>query len=45
MSFSQWETKKLQKKSVHLVSNQENIDTSTPTGKLILTMVGCSQRV
>jgi len=30
----------LQNKGVHLVSNKENIDTSTPTGKLMLTMVG-----
>ena len=27
-------------KEVHLVSNKENIDTSTPTGKLMLTMIG-----
>lgn len=27
-------------KGVHLVSNKENIDTSTPTGKLMLTMLG-----
>jgi DNA invertase Pin-like site-specific DNA recombinase len=27
-------------KGVHLVSNKENIDTSTPTGKLMLTMIG-----
>lgn len=26
-------------KNVHLVSNKENLDTSTPTGKLMLTMV------
>lgn len=25
---------------VHLVSNKENLDTSTPTGKLMLTMIG-----
>ena len=25
---------------VHLVSNKENIDSSTPTGKLMLTMIG-----
>lgn len=31
---------KLQNKGVHLVSNKENIDTSTPTGKLMLTMIG-----
>lgn len=30
----------LNKKGVHLVSNKENIDTSTPTGKLMLTMIG-----
>lgn len=30
----------LNRKSVHLISNKENIDTSTPTGKLMLTMVG-----
>ena len=30
----------LEKKGVHLVSNKENIDTSTPTGKLMLTMIG-----
>lgn len=30
----------LQNKGVHLVSNKENIDTSTPTGKLMLTMIG-----
>ena len=29
----------LQKKNVHLVSNKENIDSSTPTGKLMLTMI------
>ena len=27
-------------KGVHLVSNKENIDTGTPTGKLMLTMIG-----
>ena len=27
-------------KHVHLVSNKENIDSSTPTGKLMLTMIG-----
>ena len=31
---------KLKIKGVHLVSNKENIDTSTPTGKLMLTMIG-----
>ena len=30
----------LTKKGVHLVSNKENIDSSTPTGKLMLTMIG-----
>ena len=30
---------KLQNKKVHLVSNKENHDTSTPTGKLMLTMI------
>ena len=30
----------LGKKGVTLVSNKENIDTSTPTGKLMLTMIG-----
>lgn len=30
----------LQAKGVHLVSNKENIDTSTPTGRLMLTMIG-----
>ena len=30
----------LQAKGVELVSNKENIDTSTPTGKLMLTMIG-----
>lgn len=27
-------------KGIHLVSNKESIDTSTPTGKLMLTMIG-----
>lgn len=31
---------KLNLKSVHLVSNKENVDSSTPTGKLMLTMIG-----
>ncbi len=31
---------KLEEKKVDLVSNRENIDSSTPTGKLMLTMVG-----
>ncbi|WP_138206378.1 recombinase family protein [Haloimpatiens lingqiaonensis] len=30
----------LQDKGIHLVSNKENIDTSTATGKLMLTMIG-----
>lgn len=30
----------LNEKGIHLVSNKENIDTSTPTGKLMLTMIG-----
>lgn len=30
----------LNRKKVNLVSNKENIDTSTPTGKLMLTMIG-----
>ena len=30
----------LNNKGVHLVSNKENIDTSTPTGKLLVTMIG-----
>ena len=30
----------LNRKGVHLVSNKENVDTSTPTGKLMLTMIG-----
>lgn len=30
----------LNNKGVDLVSNKENIDTSTPTGKLMLTMIG-----
>lgn len=30
----------LNNKGIHLVSNKENIDTSTPTGKLMLTMIG-----
>ena len=32
-------TARLQEKGVHLVSNKENIDTSTATGKLMLTMI------
>ena len=30
----------LNEKKINLVSNKENIDTSTPTGKLMLTMIG-----
>lgn len=30
----------LNDKGVYLVSNKENLDTSTPTGKLMLTMIG-----
>lgn len=30
----------LNDKGVHLVSSKENIDTSTPTGKLLVTMIG-----
>lgn len=30
----------LNSKGIHLISNKENIDTSTPTGKLMLTMIG-----
>jgi DNA invertase Pin-like site-specific DNA recombinase len=30
----------LQSKGVHLVSNKENLDTSTPQGRLMLTMLG-----
>lgn len=30
----------LEKKGIHLVSNKESIDTSTPTGKLMVTMIG-----
>ena len=32
--------KTLNKKGVQLISNKENLDTSTPTGKLMLTMLG-----
>ena len=32
-------------KGVTLVSNKENIDTSTPTGKLMLTFIGGNRRV
>ena len=30
----------LEAKGIHLVSTKENIDTNTPTGKLMLTMIG-----
>ncbi|CAA7602450.1 Resolvase, N-terminal catalytic domain protein [Acididesulfobacillus acetoxydans] len=30
----------LQTKGIHLVSSKENVDSSTPTGKLMLTMIG-----
>lgn len=30
----------LHNKGIHLVSNKENLDSSTPTGKLMLTMIG-----
>jgi DNA invertase Pin-like site-specific DNA recombinase len=30
----------MQKKGIHLVSNKERIDSSTPTGKMMLTMIG-----
>lgn len=33
-------TEQLTKRGVTLISNKENIDTSTPTGKLMLTMIG-----
>ena len=32
-------TEKLQEKGIHLVSNKESIDTSTPTGKLLFVIV------
>lgn len=31
---------KLNSNGIHVVSNKENIDTSTPSGKLMLTMIG-----
>ncbi|MFV0361470.1 MAG: recombinase family protein [Suipraeoptans sp.] len=31
---------KIKAKGAHIVSNKENIDSSTPTGKLMLTMIG-----
>ncbi len=31
---------KLNERDIHLVSNKEFVDTSTPTGKLMLTMIG-----
>lgn len=30
----------MQKKKIHLISIKENLDTTTPTGKLMLTMIG-----
>lgn len=33
----------LNKKGVILKSNKENLDTSTPTGKLMLTMIRCDK--
>jgi DNA invertase Pin-like site-specific DNA recombinase len=30
----------MQKQGIHLVSNKERIDSSTPTGKMMLTMIG-----
>lgn len=30
----------LENKKIHLISVKENLDTSTPTGKLMLTMIG-----
>ena len=32
-------TDDLTKRGIHLVSNKENLDTSTPTGRLLLTMI------
>ena len=32
-------TERLQEKGIHLVSNKKNIDTSTPTGKLLFVIV------
>ena len=34
-----WIVERLQAKKIHLVSNKENLDTNTPTGKLMLTMI------
>lgn len=31
---------RIQEKGAHLISTKENLDTSTPTGKLMLTMIG-----
>lgn len=36
---------KLNHKGITLISNKENIDTSTPTGKLMLTMIGAINEV
>ena len=33
-------SKVLQKKGVHLVSNKESVDTTTPAGRLMFTMIG-----
>lgn len=33
-------TEKLKEKNINLISLKENLDTSTPTGKLLLTMIG-----
>ena len=33
-------TEKLKAKNINLISLKENLDTSTPTGKLLLTMIG-----
>lgn len=33
-------TEQLEKKDVNLISVKENLDTSTPTGKMLLTMIG-----
>lgn len=32
--------RQMESKGIHLVSNKESIDSSTPTGKLMLTMIG-----
>ncbi len=33
-------TEQLEKKGVHFISNKENVDTGTPNGRLILTIIG-----